>query len=471
LDPEPTVLISYFLVFNTSFILSVVLLLVLLVCSALISGAEVAVFSLTKSNINEGLENKSGSIQIIAKLLERPKKLLATILVANNFINIAVVLLFAFIGETLFISVTNTLFRFLLEVVSATFLILLFGEIIPKIYASRNSVKFSSFMARPLKVMDVMFSPLSLPMRFVTLKLHKKLGKQRSNLSVDQLSQALELTTHEDTTQEEQKLLKGIVSFGNTDTKQVMRPRMDLFALKMDTSFETIINDIIDNGYSRIPVYEESIDTITGVLYVKDLLPHLNNKTFDWTSILREPFFVPENKKLDDLMVEFQTKKVHLAVVVDEYGGTSGLVSLEDIIEEIVGDISDEYDDDDLIYTKLDDNNYSFEGKTPLKDVYKIVGILEDVEAFEARKGEAETLAGFVLEISGGFPRIGSKINFKNYVFTVEALERKRIKQVKLTLIDQTQKKAANWLLFLFLPLFSLLFPPHCFHNTPNIFF
>lgn len=294
-------------------------------------------------------------------------------------------------------------------------------------------------MARPLKVMDVMFSPLSLPMRFVTLKLHKKLGKQRSNLSVDQLSQALELTTHEDTTQEEQKLLKGIVSFGNTDTKQVMRPRMDLFALKMDTSFETIINDIIDNGYSRIPVYEESIDTITGVLYVKDLLPHLNNKTFDWTSILREPFFVPENKKLDDLMVEFQTKKVHLAVVVDEYGGTSGLVSLEDIIEEIVGDISDEYDDDDLIYTKLDDNNYSFEGKTPLKDVYKIVGILEDVEAFEARKGEAETLAGFVLEISGGFPRIGSKINFKNYVFTVEALERKRIKQVKLTLIDQTQ--------------------------------
>lgn len=294
-------------------------------------------------------------------------------------------------------------------------------------------------MARPLKVMDVMFSPLSLPMRFVTLKLHKKLGKQRSNLSVDQLSQALELTTHEDTTQEEQKLLKGIVSFGNTDTKQVMRPRMDLFALKVDTSFETIINDIIDNGYSRIPVYEESIDTITGVLYVKDLLPHLNNKTFDWTSILREPFFMPENKKLDDLMVEFQTKKVHLAVVVDEYGGTSGLVSLEDIIEEIVGDISDEYDDDDLIYTKLDDNNYSFEGKTPLKDVYKIVGILEDVEAFEARKGEAETLAGFVLEISGGFPRIGSKINFKNYVFTVEALERKRIKQVKLTLIDQTQ--------------------------------
>ena len=437
MDPEPTVLISNFLIIDTSFITSIIILIVLLTCSALISGAEVALFSLTKTHLNEGLENKSASMQIIAKLLERPKKLLATILVANNFINIAVVLLFAYIGETLFNGISNSLFRFLIEVVSATFLILLFGEIIPKIYASRNSVKFSSFIARPLQVLDVIFSPLSLPMRYVTIKIHNKFGKQRSNLSVDQLSQALELTNDEDTTKEEQKLLQGIVSFGNTDTKQVMRPRMDLFALSINTPYETIIKEIIDNGYSRIPVYEESIDTIIGVLYVKDLLPHLNKKTFDWTTILREPFFVPENKKLDDLMVEFQTKKVHLAVVVDEYGGTSGLVSLENIIEEIVGDISDEYDDDDLVYTKLDNNNFSFEGKTPLKDVYKIVGIENDVDYFESRKGEAETLAGFVLEISGGFPRIGSKINFENYVFTVEALERKRIKQIKLTLLDK----------------------------------
>ncbi|WP_178990847.1 gliding motility-associated protein GldE [Winogradskyella schleiferi] len=437
MDPEPTVLLSHLLVINTSFITSIVVLVVLLLCSALISGAEVALFSLTKSNLDEGLEKKSAAMQIIASLLERPKKLLATILVANNFINIAVVLLFAYIGETLFSSITNALFRFLIEVVSATFLILLFGEIIPKIYASRNSVKFSSFMARPLRVLDVMLSPLSLPMRYVTIQIQNKFGKQRSNLSVDQLSQALELTNDQDTTKEEQKLLQGIVSFGNTDTKQVMRPRMDLFALSMNTPYETIITEIIDNGYSRIPVYEESIDTIKGVLYVKDLLPHLNKKTFDWTTILREPFFVPENKKLDDLMVEFQTKKVHLAVVVDEYGGTSGLVSLEDIIEEIVGDISDEYDDDDLVYTKLNNNNYSFEGKTPLKDVFKIVGIEDDMDLFDARKGEAETLAGFVLEISGGFPRIGSKINFENYVFTVEALERKRIKQIKLTLLNR----------------------------------
>lgn len=436
MDPEPSVLLSNLLVTNTSFITSIILLVILLACSALISGAEVALFSLTKSNIDKGLEENSSAMQIIASLLERPKKLLATILVANNFINIAIVLLFAFIGETLFKNVTSTLMRFLLEVVSATFLILLFGEIIPKIYASRNSVKFASFMARPLRVLDVIFSPISLPMRYTTLKIQERFGKQRSNFSVDQLSQALELTNDEDTTQEEQKLLQGIVSFGNTDTKQVMRPRMDLFAINIDTPFETIIKEIIDNGYSRIPVYEESIDDVKGVLYVKDLLPHLNKKEFNWTSLLREPFFVPENKKLDDLMVEFQTKKVHLAVVVDEYGGTSGLVSLEDIIEEIVGDISDEYDDEDLVYTKLDDNNYSFEGKTPLKDVYKIIN-LEDNEAedFENKKGEAETLAGFVLEISGGFPRVGSKINYKNYVFTIEALERKRIKQIKFTLL------------------------------------
>lgn len=436
MDPEPSVLFSSLLVSNTSFITSVILLFILLTCSALISGAEVAVFSLTKSNIDKGLEENSPAMQIIASLLERPKKLLATILVANNSINIAIVLLFAYIGETLFEGITNPIIRFLLEVVSATFLILLFGEIIPKIYASRNSVKFSSFMARPLMVLDVIFSPISLPMRYTTLKIQERFGKQRSNLSVDQLSQALELTNNDDTTQEEQKLLQGIVSFGNTDTKQVMRPRMDLFALDIETPFETIIKEIVENGYSRIPVYEENIDNVKGVLYVKDLLPHLNKKTFNWTTLLREPFFVPENKKLDDLMVEFQNKKVHLAVVVDEYGGTSGLVSLEDIIEEIVGDISDEYDDEDLVYTKLDDHNYSFEGKTPLKDMYKILNMDEDeVEHFENKKGEAETLAGFVLEISGGFPRIGSKINFKNYVFTIEALERKRIKQIKLTLL------------------------------------
>lgn len=434
MDPEPTSLLITQTSDNISLLIGVILLIVLLTCSALISGAEVAFFSLTRADIDNGLEEKSKAFQIISKLMERPKKLLATILVANNFINIGIVILFAYIGEFLFYNIHLAWLRFLLEVVVVTFLILLFGEIIPKIYASRNRIKFSMLMAQPIKVLDVVFSPISLPMRSITIGIHNKLGKQKSNLSVDQLSQALELTSEHETTQEEHKILQGIVSFGNTDTKQVMRPRIDIFAINCEQKYTDIIPEIIKNGYSRIPVYKDTIDTVIGVLYVKDLLPYIDRKQFDWTTLLREPFFVPENKKLDDLMIEFQDKKVHLAVVVDEYGGTSGIVSLEDVIEEIVGDISDEFDDDDLIYTKIDDSNYSFDGKTPLKDFYKIVNLVDDT-IFEEAKGEAETIAGFVLEISGIFPRRNSKINFKNYVFTIEALDKKRIKQVKFTIL------------------------------------
>lgn len=434
MDPEPTLFLFVQTSANFELIIGVILIVILLACSALISGAEVAFFSLTRADIDNGLEEKSTAFQIISRLLERPKKLLATILVANNFINIAVVILFASIGNYIFHQITIGWLRFTLEVVVVTFLILLFGEIIPKIYANRNRIKFAIFMAKPVKVLDVIFSPISLPMRSITLGIHHKLGKQKSNLSVDQLSQALELTGEHETTKEEHKILQGIVSFGNTDTKQVMRPRIDIFALNADLKYAEIIPEIIENGYSRIPIYKETIDNVVGILYVKDLIPYIDRKQFDWTTLLRDPFFVPENKKLDDLMAEFQEKKVHLAVVVDEYGGTSGLVSLEDVIEEIVGDISDEFDDDDLTYNKIDENNYSFDGKTPLKDFYKIIS-LEDDSDFENNKGEAETLAGFVLEISGTFPRRNSKINFKNYVFTIEALDKKRIKLLKFTIL------------------------------------
>ena len=433
MDPEPASLILLISSIDISVVSSFVLLVVLLVCSALISGAEVALFSLTRTDLEDETLEGSKKIEIISELLERPKKLLATILVANNFINVGIVILFAFIGNIIFESITTAWLKFTLEVVVVTFLILLFGEILPKIYASRNNVKFSMLMAYPLKILDVVFSPISLPMRKITLGIHNKLGKQKSNLSVDQLSQALELTSEDDTTQEEQKILKSIVSFGNTDTKQIMRPRMDIFALNIEQSYSEIIKEITTNGYSRIPVYLDNIDTIKGILYVKDVLPHIDKKDMDWTSLLRAPFFVPENKKLDDLMAEFQEKKVHLAVVVDEYGGTSGIVSLEDVIEEIVGDISDEFDDEDVIYSKLDDKNYVFEGKTTLKDFYRIVH-LEEGDIFEDNKGEAETLAGFVLEISGSFPKPNSKINFENYVFTVEALDKRRIKRLKITL-------------------------------------
>ncbi|WP_418602211.1 gliding motility-associated protein GldE [Hwangdonia sp.] len=432
MDPDPASFIALVLAIDFSVVSGFALLFLLLICSGLISGAEVALFSLTRADIDEGLAANSKRIQIIAKLLERPKKLLATILVSNNFINIAIVILFAYLGGNLFNAIASPVLKFAIEVIIVTFLILLFGEILPKIYANRNKLKFASFMAYPLRVLDVLLTPISMPMRGVTLAIHKKLGKQKSNLSVDQLSQALELTSEDDTTKEEQKILQGIVSFGNTDTKQVMRPRIDIFALNIEQKYAEIMPEIIANGYSRIPVYRDNIDTIEGVLYVKDLLPYIDRKQFDWSTLLREPFFVPENKKLDDLMAEFQEKKVHLAVVVDEYGGTSGLISLEDIIEEIVGDISDEFDDEDLLYSKLDENNYVFEGKTALKDFYKVVKV-EDETLFEDNKGEAETIAGFVLEISKSFPKLNSKINFENYVFTIEALDNKRIKRIKLT--------------------------------------
>ena len=433
MDPEPTSLLLFLSAIDTSFLAGVILLVVLLICSALISGAEVAFFSLTKADIENGIEEGTKQLKIVAKLLDKPKKLLATILVANNFINIGIVILFANLGDILFSEISSAVLKFIVEVVIVTFLILLFGEILPKIYARRNYVKFASFMAYPLKILDFLFSPLSLPMRSISLTIHNKLGKEKSNISVDQLSQALELTSEEDTTKEEQKILQGIVSFGNTDTKQVMRPRIDIFALNEDMKYNEIIPEIIKNGFSRIPVYKDNVDTIVGVLYVKDLLPHLDKKQFDWTSILREPFFVPENKKLDDLMAEFQEKKVHLAVVVDEYGGTSGIVSLEDIIEEIVGDISDEFDDDDLVYSKLDNKNYVFEGKTPLKDFYRVLK-LEDDSLFEENKGEAETIAGFVLEISRSFPKKGSKIIFENFVFVIESIDKKRLKRIKITI-------------------------------------
>ena len=418
-------------------ITSFILLFGLLGCSALISGAEVAFFSLSSSDIEESEKKPyAKKMAIIEELLESPKKLLATILVANNFLNIAVVLLFDSLSDFLFSNISTNFFgidlRFILEVGVVTFLILLFGEILPKIYANRNNVSFAIFMAYPIKILDTLLSPLSLPMRSATVYLHRRYGKQKSNISVDHLSQALELS-NTDTTQEEHKILQGIVTFGNTDTKQVMKNRMDIFALSENQSFKDILPEIIEHGYSRIPIYKDNIDHITGILYVKDLVPFVDRKNLDWQSLQREPYYVPENKKLDDLLNEFKAMKMHLAIVVDEYGGTSGLISMEDIIEEIVGEISDEFDDEDMVFSKLDDNTFVFEGKTPLKDFYKVI-VPKEPELFEEAKGEAETIAGFLLEISKGFPKQNEIISFHNYAFTIEAFEGKRIKQIKLTI-------------------------------------
>ncbi len=398
----------------------------------MVSAAEVAMFSLTQKDLSILFKQDATKANVISKLLQKPKKLLATILVANNFSHIGVVIIFSFVGNSIFSVIESEIIKFILEVILVTFLILLFGEVLPKIYASRNNIQFSKFVANPIYFLDKFLSPISYPMRSVSMFLQEKLGKQKSSISVDQLSQALELTSTEDTSTEEQKILEGIVSFGNTDTKQVMSPRIDIFALEINETFAEIYDKIVEKGYSRIPVFRENIDHIEGVLFVKDLIPHINKKDFDWKALLREPFFVPENKKLDDLLKEFQSKKSHLAIVVDEYGGTSGLVSLEDVIEEIVGDISDEFDNESLNYSQLDDKVFLFEGKTNLKDFYRIIEVEE--ETFENNKGEAETLAGFVLEILGNFPKKGQKIHFSTVSFTIESVDRKRIKQLKVTL-------------------------------------
>ena len=436
MDIEPPSLFLATLLNGTP-ITSILILLVLLICSALISGAEVAFFSLTPTDFEVDPSEKKSSkkLEIVEKLLSKPKKLLATILIANNFINIAIVLLFASLGDLMFSEISTNYYgvnlRFITEVGLVTFVILLFGEILPKVYASRKSVSFSIFMAYPLKILETILTPLSLPMQSVIKSIERKFGNKKHNISVDHLSQALELASDEDTTKEEHKILKGIVTFGNTDTKEVMKPRLDVFAIDETALYEDIMPEIISNGYSRIPVFKDNIDTITGILYVKDLMPYIDRKTLDWNTLLRKPYFVPENKKLDDLLNEFKEMKMHMAIVVDEYGGTSGLISLEDIIEEIVGEISDEFDDEDLIFSKLDDSTFVFEGKTALKDFYKAIK-LEDSKLFEEHKGESETMAGFLLEISRGFPKKGEVIKFHKYTFTVEGFEGKRINQIKL---------------------------------------
>lgn len=429
MDPDPASLLH---TIDFEFLFGIVVLFFLLICSAFISGSEVALFSLSQKDVDE-IQNKDfNKGTLIARLLEKPKKLLATILVANNFVNIAIVIIFSSFSERLFNGIESYALRFALEVVLVTFFILLFGEVLPKIYANRNNMVFAQKVVIPISILNNLLSPISVPMRNGILFIEKKLNVQKGNFSVNQLSQALELTSQSDTTDGEQKILEGIVTFGNTEVRQVMSPRIDVFALNIEESFEEIMPKIVEKGYSRIPVYRENIDQIEGILYIKDLIPHIDSDTFDWIKLLRQPFFVPENKKLDDLLKDFQGMKSHLAVVVDEYGGTSGIISLEDVLEEIVGDISDEFDDEDLIYSQIDDKNFLFEGKISLKDFYRILDV--DENEFESKKGEAETLAGFLLEISGNFPKKRQKITFLNLIFTIENVDKRRIKQIKVTL-------------------------------------
>ena len=435
MDPDPLPIFNLLFLASNLIWIQWVVVIVLLVCSALISGTEVAFFSLQVKSLEDTHDTTSDlALQRVIALLKKPKRLLATILVANNFINIAIVLVFAVLSDSFLGEIENPVLVLFIEVGIITSLILIFGEILPKVYANRNALAFSKRMSLAISVLDrYLLFWITYPMSKITSLLEKRLGDQKNQFSVDKLSQALELTGDHETTSDEQRILEGIVNFGNTDTREVMCPRMDMFALSDELSFEEILPNILEQGFSRIPVFQEKKDNIKGILYTKDLLPNLDNPNFVWQHVIKPPIYVPENKKLDDLLKEFQQKKIHMAIVVDEYGGTSGLITLEDIMEEIVGDISDEFDEESLSYSKLDESTYIFEAKISLKDFFKVIH-LEETELFESVKGDSETLAGLLLEIAKRFPKKGQKIRFEGYEFTVEDIDQMRIKQVKVVL-------------------------------------
>lgn len=418
-------------VFN--FWLFLFLLLFLILISAFLSGSEVAIFGLSNTQKETLIiDEKNKNSQRIINLISDPKKLLATILIGNNLVNVAIVLVSSLMMNHIFEKYSlSPLLNFIIQVVLVTFFILLFGEVIPKVYANNYNLKFSKLMAFPISILKVLFNPLSNLLISSTSIIDKKIDKKIELLNADELEYALDLTKDSVDNKEEKKILEGIVKFGNTDVKQIMTPRTDVVAFQNDLDYKSLINDLKAVKFSRIPVYEDSFDKIKGILYVKDLIGKIKEPAnYQWTKLLRDAKFVPENKKLDDLLKEFQEEKTHIAIVVDEYGGSSGIVSLEDVLEEIVGDITDEFDEKDVTFLKIDEKNYLFDGKTPLIDFYKILNI--DGQKFEVSKGESDTLAGFCIENAGKILLKNEKIVFENYTFTVEASDKRRIKKIKI---------------------------------------
>ena len=403
----------------------VIILLLLLLCSALISASEVAYFSLSPSQLKYLEDN---GYEKARNLQQKPNRLLATILISNNFVNVAIVVLSTYLVNSLFDFSAYPTLGFIIQVIVVTFVILLAGEIIPKLYANRSQLNMVIFMAGPLTFLSRLFRPLSALLIGSTSIISKRMDK-KDNLSIDQLSKALELT--KDTAiNEEKDILEGIVRFGNIDAVDIIRPRINVIAIDGSSSYQQVKEIITEHGYSRMPVYEENLDNITGILYVKDLLQHLDEKEdFRWQTLIRPAYFVPETKKINDLLEEFQTKKVHLAIVVDEYGGTTGIVTMEDIIEEIVGDINDEYDEQEIVYTRDKNRAYIFEASTLLNDFYKITDIEED--SFQEVEGDADTLAGLILEIKGELPHKDEVITYKEHQFKVLEVDNRRIKKIQ----------------------------------------
>jgi gliding motility-associated protein GldE len=393
------------------------------------SASEVAFFSLGPEDLENLKTNKDKKSKTVLKLYNNPEKLLSTVLVANNTVNIAIVLLAAFLSFRIFDFSSEPVLGFIINVVIITFLLLFFGEVMPKVYASRNHITIALFMAYPLTILEKVFKPVTSLLIFSSSFVKKRTGTRRSNISMDDLSDALELTSEDFT--EDEKILKGIVNFGNINVNAIMCSRTDVTAIDIKYGFDKIVPIIINSGFSRIPVYSGSFDSVKGILYAKDVLPYTNNPgSFKWQALLRPPYFVPETKKINDLLKEFQTKKIHMAVVIDEYGGTSGIVTLEDILEEIVGEITDESDEDQLLFRKLDEKTYIFEAKILLNDFCKVFDI--DEELFEEVRGESETLAGLILELTGEIPQKDQVIKYKDFIFSIESADRRRIKEIRV---------------------------------------
>ena len=415
-------------------IVGFIVLIALLFGSALMSASEVAYFSLKPEDIEKFRNNKNLRSQTVLKLYEMPERLLSTILVANNTVNVAIVLLAAFLSTMMFDFSASPVIGFIIEAVVITFVLLFFGEVMPKVYASRNNVSMALFMAYQLVLLEKIFRPVTSLLIKSTSFVKKRTGIHRSKLSMDDLSDALELTSDE--LDEDEKILKGIVNFGNINVSAIMCPRIDVTAVDILSGFSRIIPAIISSGFSRIPVYSGSFDNVRGILYAKDVLPYMNNPdNFKWQSLLRQPYFVPETKKINDLLKEFQIKKIHMAVVIDEYGGTSGIITLEDILEEIVGEITDESDEDQILYRKIDERTYIFEGKILLNDLYKILDLEGD--PFSEVRGESETLAGLILELTGEIPEKEQTIKYRNFKFMIEEADRRRIKEIRVEIVEE----------------------------------
>lgn len=404
-------------------------------CTSLISAAEVSFFSLSPTDMKFLEESESKASKYILKQLSTPKQLLATLLITVNLLIVGIVILSSYIISTFVNKSINPSLVSALEVFGVTCLILIVGEILPKIYASQNPLKYAKILVFPISVISNVYKYTGISTLLIqsTSLINNKIKQRGYELNVDELSHALELTSKEDVKADDRKILKGIVKFGNMEVGQIMKSRMDVDTIDHSLSFSEVLKRIEESGHSRIPVYKDSFDNISGILYIKDLLPYLESASdFEWQKFLHAPFFVPERKKLDDLLKEFQHKKMHLAIVVDEYGGTSGIVTLEDVIEEIVGEINDEFDDHELIYSKLDNNNFIFEGKAPINDFCKITGIDSDV--FEAVEGDAHTLAGLILELQGEIPQKNDIIKYNNFTFKIESADKRKIKRIKVSI-------------------------------------